>query len=96
MASTATTSTGDAGDTAVIQCRGSKLIDVSVSGIVSGDVVTAERSPDGGTTWFNIETYTVDTQRVLQSASFKDHRLKYLTDGGGGTILMTIRAGNGY
>ena len=78
MASSATTSSGatGTGDTAVIQSRGSKLIDVSVSGVVSGDTVTAERSPDGGTTWYVIETYTDDAQRVLQSGSFKDHRLQ--------------------
>jgi len=96
MASTATTTTTTVNDTATIVARGSRQIDVSVSGLVVGDVVQAQRSPDGGTTWYEVETYTADDERVLQSASIKDHRLQYTDDTGGGTIVMTMRAGNAY
>lgn len=96
MASSATQLSASVNDTVVIQARGSKLVDVSVRGMNNLDVVLAQRSPDGGTTWDTIETYTSDTERVLQSGSFKDYRLKYSDDTGAGTVDMTIRAGNAY
>jgi len=88
MASSATTTDGTA---ATIVARGSRLIDISVSGTVTGDV-TFERSHDGGTTWQVVETYTAITEKVAQNGSVKDVRLAAAS----GTPTMTIRAGNAY
>ena len=96
MASSATTQTTTINETATIVARGSKLIDISISGIVAGDVVQFQRSPDAGTNWYAVASYTADTEVVAQNGSIKDCRLKYTTDTGGGTIDMTIRAGNTY
>ena len=98
MASSATTSSGatGTGDTATIVARGAKLIDISVSGIVAGDTVALERSPDGATTWYVVESYAADTQKVAQNAGIKDMRLQRTAHTGGGTVIMTIRAGNAY
>ena len=94
MASSATTSTQALNATATIVARGSRLIDISVTGFVAGDVVQYQRSPDGGTTWYEVESYTDDVQKVAQNASIKDHRLQLTAIAGGGTLAMTIRAGN--
>lgn len=88
MASSATTTDGTA---AVIQARGSKLIDISVSGTVTG-TVSFQRSPDGGTTWNTVEEYTDVVEKVAQGGSFKDFRLSAAS----GTPTMTLRAGNAY
>jgi hypothetical protein len=92
MASTATTTSNTDNATATIQARGSKLVDVSVYG-VNGHTVEAQRSPDGGTTWNIIESYTANTEKVLQSGSIKDYRLQ-LTTPGTGNVTMKITAGN--
>ena len=94
MASSATTTSNTANDTATIQARGSKLVDVSISGF-NGHTVEIQRSPDGGTTWNTVESHTADVEKVLQSASIKDYRLE-LTATGTGSVTMIIRAGNAY
>jgi len=83
--------TTDGADATVI-IRGSKLFDIEVSGI-SGHTVELQRSPDGGTTWNTVESYTTDIEKVAQNASIKDIRLK-VTVAGTGYPTMTLVGGN--
>jgi len=91
MASSATTTDGN---DATIVARGSRLIDISVADVV-GHTVAFQRSPDGGTTWNTVESYTADTEKVAQNASIKDVRLS-VTGAGTGNPTLIIRAGNAY
>lgn len=93
MASSATTTSNTLNAAATIVARGSRLIDISVSG-VNGHTVEYQRTLDG-TNWRTVEEYTADIEKVAQAASCKDHRL-IVTGAGTGNVTMLIRAGNSY
>ena len=80
------------GSDAIIVARGSKLFDIDVSGI-SGHTVELQRSPDGGTNWYTVDTYTADVEAVGQTAGIKNIRLTE-TVAGTGYPIMTLVAGN--
>ena len=100
MAHLATASLTVAGWTDWIEARGSKLVDVSISGI-NGHTVTIQRdytnTATGDTDGFIVEQHTTDAERVLQSGAFKYFRAGIVTgDFGTGTVDLRVEAGNAY
>ena len=80
-----------------IEARGSKLVDVSISGTLAASTITIQRSYDG-TTALDVETHTAEAERVLQSGAFKYFRAgcKSGEYGGADDVDIRIEAGNAY
>jgi hypothetical protein len=77
-----------------IEARGSKLVDVSISGGTTS-TVTIQRSYDGSTA-LDVEEHTTDAERVLQSGAFKYFRVGVKTGDYVDGATLRIEAGNAY
>lgn len=52
--------------TAGVPTGGSYPLNVSVSGVAGGSIVTLQRSFDSGSTWVDVERYTANAEKVVQ------------------------------
>ena len=84
-----------AGSTSAVTVRGARLVDIGVN-IGSGVTIDLEGEYEVGASnakdWFVIESYTVDTFKVMRFASTR--RVRLTLSAGSATTLVELTAGN--